>query len=68
MNPRLIRAMEIICRRLYHLNEENTEMLTCNIKSNVVEAEFRSDIAVLKIKVPRAIVEDFAQNEEEINE
>lgn len=68
MNPRIIKAMEIICRRLYNLNEDNTEMMTCNIKHNYVEADFRSDIATLKVKVPRAIVEDFANNEEEIEE
>lgn len=65
MNPRLINAMEKICRKLYGLNESNTSMITCNIKKNTVEAEFHSDIADLKVKVPRGIVEDFANNQED---
>lgn len=58
--------MEDICRKLYGLKESNTTMMTCNIKKNMVEAEFHSDIADIKIKVPRGIVEDFANNQEDL--
>jgi len=66
MNPKLLIAMERICRKLYRLSESNTTMTTCNVKKNFVEAEFHSDIADLKVKVPRGIVEDFANNQEDI--
>lgn len=68
MNPRLINAMELICRRLYNLNEDNTEMQTCNIKTNSVEAVFNSDLAVLKVTVPRGIVEDYANQQEDLQD